>query len=40
MNLIFRHLKAMMVLLVFIPFSFGVAEGTDLEKSAIKVTLG
>jgi hypothetical protein len=30
----------MMVLLVFIPFSFGVAEGTDLEKSAIKVNLG
>ena len=39
MDLIRRYLKVMMLLLFFVPFVFGVAEGADLGKNDIKVRL-
>ena len=39
MYLIRRYLKVMMLLLFFVPFVFGVAEGADLGKNDIKVRL-
>ena len=39
MDLIRRYLKVMMLLLFYVPFVFGVAEGANSEKNDIKVSL-